>query len=437
MADDTPVTLDYEPREPLVWGPRAAWVAYDWANSGFGLIMLGPVFAPYFIGTLLPELGLADDGAMNHGLTPLGVTMRGSAVVGILTSLVALAVAVSAPVLGALADQRGWTKRLFVATATLGPAVAVLAALTPLFGAAGWVWAAGCYVASGACFGLSFPFYNAFLPHLAPPERLGTLSGAGFAAGYVGGAVALICTLPLPPHLALAAGGVWWLVFSLPAFWLLPVIPAAAVGGGPRMTAFGRVLDTLRNLRRYRALFLFLLAFLLYSNGIETIINLSPSFGEDVLRMSERELIRLFLIVQGVAFVGALANGWLADRIGHKPVIVGNLAVWLLVTLAVLAVETPGQFLLAGVAIGLVLGGAQSSSRALMAELAPAAIRAEAFGFYAVSSKAVAIFGPLLYAAIATVGGPRYGPAAVLPFLLAGLILLLFVRPRPRAGDAP
>ena len=413
---------------------RAAWACYDFANSGFGLIMLAVVFAPYFINDLLPvqpALPVDRDGNLMHGVETLGMTLSGSAVVALLASAVALIVAVLAPVLGALADVRGWTKPLFVAMATLGPAVACLAAFTPVFGSYGYLFLAGVYVVSGACFGLSFPFYNAFLPRLVPQDRLGRLSGLGYAAGYIGGAVALLLTakfLTDEPHLALTFGGVWWLLFSVPAFVWMPDVPAIPRAPGEPRNPFVKVWRTLRELRTYRTLFLFLVAFLLYSNGVETVISLAASYGTEQIGMDEGQLTTMFLVVQGVAFVGALAMGQLADRVGHWPVIVGNLLVWIAVVAVAVWITRPWQFIAGSVVVGLVLGGVQSSSRALMAELAPESIRSEAFGFFAVSGKAMAVLGPLLYAAVATIVAPRFAPLSVLPFLLAGLALLYLVR---------
>jgi UMF1 family MFS transporter len=445
MSEPTtpPVDPSDEPHHEATFWQKAAWVMYDWANSGFGLIITGPLFQPYFIGQLLPKLpegaGAAED---RSGFVIGGTVIPASAVVALMTATTAALVALAAPVLGAIADIKGWTRRLFILHALVGGGIA----LGTIFLSPGqWPLAIPIYIFSAYCFGAANTFYNAFLPRLTRPQRQGSLSGLGFAAGYVGGALALIFayfvvfqfTDNMP--LALTIGGAWWLLFSLPAMFLLPSIPpapGAEVERGRLVTSgFRRVFRTFANIRQYRMLFLFLLAFLLYANGTDTVINLSPAFGKDVLNMTAGQLVTMFLIVQFVAFGGALLFGWLADRVGNKPVIVSNLIVWVLATTLVIFVMTPGQFTALAILVGVVLGGVQASSRSLMARLAPREIHNEAFGFFSLSGKAVSVLGPLIYAGTATLLGPRYGVLAVLPFLLAGLLLLLFVRePRENAG---
>ncbi len=438
---------------------KGAWILYDWANSGFGLIFGGPIFTAVFIGSLLPaqptwerDAALPEDQTV-RGLVIAGVQWGGDSLLALLVALVALLTCVGAPVLGALADLRGWQKGLFVIFATAGSVLAMSTAiLLPGDGQGRWLLAAVIYVAAMLCFSISNTYYNAFLPRLTRPERQGSLSGWGFAAGYIGGAVALVFAgLVLPRMgwsvgLMLAVGGAWWLLFSIPAFLLLPRIPASPAAGddlpGARAAGsvllgpFRRVFMTLKHLRQFKMLFLFLLAFLLYTNGTETIIYLSPAFGTRVLGMNEQSLTVMFLIVQGVAFVGAVGCGYLADWIGNKPVIIGTLAVWCMGVFATYFVQTPGQYMLMGCVIGLVLGGVQSSSRALMSLLAPDSMRNEAFGFYAVGSKAMAILGPLLYAGLSAAWGSRAAVFAVLPFLLVGLLLLLAVREPSRTTDS-
>jgi UMF1 family MFS transporter len=423
--EQAPADPSLQPTAPEgTWLQKASWALYDWANSGYGLIVIGPIFSYYFITELLPKL--SEDTA---GVRIAGVTIPGSGMMGILNSLSMALMAVAAPVLGAVADIKGWTKRLLVINATVG---SVLTLAMVFLRPGMWHIGALLYLASNFCFGTSFAFSNAFLPKLAVPEKQGSLSGWGFALGYIGGAVALIIAGSMDsPRFGLAFAGAWWLIFSLPAFFLLDEFTAQATerDRGPLLMAgFRRIEHTFRNLRQYRMLFLFLLAFLLYNDGIETVISMSSSFGTEVLKMTQAELVRMFLVVQFVAFFGAVAFGYLSDRLGNKPVVLITLCVWVGAALTALFIRTPTQFTILGVVIGLVLGGAQASSRALMGVLAPKHIHNEAFGFFSISGKFASIFGPLLYFGLATSMGPRWGVLSVPPFLIAGLLVLLMVK---------
>jgi UMF1 family MFS transporter len=432
------------PSGPAVVTPKAtrfqqiSWVLYDWANSGYGLVVVGPVFSSYFITQLLPPLA---DGSGN-GLMVGGMQIPGSAVMGILTSVSMALMAIGAPILGAVADIKGWTRRLLTIFGTCGALFTIaMVFLTP----GRWMLASVLFTGSNFCFGSSFAFANAFMPRLASPEKQGSLSGWGFAMGYIGGALALTLVLLMIDRNAdyarygLAFSGLWWFVFGLPSYIFLPELPPqanAADKGSLLMAGFRRTASTLKNIRQYRMLFLFLLAFLLYNDGVETVISMSGPFGADYLKMTMQELIRMFLIVQFVAFGGAMVFGYLSDRIGNKQVIVINLVVWVVAAILAMFVGTAGQFTALGVLVGLVLGGVQSASRALMGLLAPESIRNEAFGFFSISGKFASIFGPLLYSFFATTFGTRYGILSVLPFLVAGLLILLRVLEPSRADKS-
>lgn len=453
MQDDVPpAPLGHDPAAatpaaPVVEGTRLqkiSWVLYDCGNSGYALVIAGPLFSPYFVGSLLPvqpSLPPQGNGEAAHGLVLMGATMPGDAVWALLTAASAVLVALAAPLLGAIADIRGWTKRLLAIHALAGCALT----LCTIFLAPGrWQVGAVIYVLTNYCFGTSLTFYNAYLPRLARPERQGSLSGQGFAWGYLGGAAALVLCLGVylwtdRMPLALALSGIWWLIFTIPALMYLKETPPMRLAGdrGPLVLAgFRRLGQTFRNVRHYRMLFLFLGAYLLYTNGTDTVINVSPAFAEQRFGMGPMPLVGVFLLVQVVAFVGAMSFGYLADRVGNKPVIVGTLVVWVLAVGAVIFTQNAVQFTLAAACVGIVLGGVQSSSRALMGQLAPEAIRNEAFGFFSLSGKAVSVVGPLVYAGLATKLGTRFGVLSVLPFLVAGLLLVLRVREPARAEKA-
>lgn len=436
MSD--PLPQETPAHRPGTNAQRFSWVLYDWANSGFVLILLGPLFSPYFIETLLPKQTLGD-GRAASGLVLFGQYMPGSAVWALLTSIVALLITLTAPPLGALADMRGWTKRLFLTTACAG---AFIGSLCALLGEGAWILGAAIYILGAWLLETSCSFYNAFLPAIEEPERQGRLSGYGFGLGYVGGAVALVVAyfvihqqLGFSFETALAFGSIWWIVFAIPAFVTLrefkqpePDAPTSRLIA----SSFSRVLDTLRNVRKYRMLFLFLVAFLLFNNGITTAIYLAAPFASDVLNLNASQQIASFLLVQMVAMVGAFGFGHLSDRIGQRNTIVITLVIWCVAVSLTMLVQSYAQYLWVAGLIGVVLGGSQSASRTLLAKLAPEEIRNEAFGLFALSGRAVSIFGPLAYAGAAWAFGARYGVAAVLPFFVVGLVLMLLVKePRP------
>jgi len=416
---------------------KTSWVLYDWANSGYGLVVITAVFPSFFISRLLPLL----PGSDTHGLVLWGTDLPGDAIVGVLNSLSMLLMALGAPVLGAIADIRGWAKRLLIVSATVGSLLAIaMYFLRP----GDWLLGSLLFVGSNFCFGTSFTFYNAYLPRLTRPEKQGSLSGWGFAVGYVGGALALILALVFirqgKVELALALSGAWWLIFSVPAFIFLEEFEPQKSGPGSIVVeGFRRVGHTFRNIRQYKVLFLFLLAFLLYNDGVETVISMSPAFGTAVLGMSQEDLVLVFLLVQFIAFGGAALFGYLSDRLGHKRVIEINLIIWVGAVAGAYVVTNTTQFFVVAAVIGVVLGGVQASSRSLMASLTPRHMRNEAFGFFSISGKFASIFGPLFYAGLATAArshglSPRTPVLSVVPFLLLGFLVLLKV-PAPGKTD--
>lgn len=424
-------SIETEPHS--TFAQKAAWVLYDAGNSGFGMTVAGVMFNIFFNRHLTP-LHLLEDGTTKHALMIGSKLIPADGVFAIMTAITAVMVTFAAPVLGAIADVKGWTKRLLVIHATCGSIVSLL---TAFLNEGDWLFGAILFILAGYFFAGSLAFYNSFLPRLAAPNQQGRLSGAGFAAGYIGGAIALIIASKVvapafgSTSIGLAFGGVWWFLFSLPAFILLPSIKPVGIAFTHSNLVIGalkRIGMTFKNIRKYRMLFLFLGAYLLYQNGIDTIINIAPAYASQVLVTEDSTIQWIFLLVQFVAFPGALLCGYLADKFGNRPVIISTLLIWCVVVSLIPLTTSVVWFTVAACVIGLVLGGVQSSSRALMSHLAPPEIRNEAFGFFSVSGKAISIFGPLMYAAIASVWGSRLGVLAVLPFMIAGLLVLLKVK---------
>ncbi len=417
---------------------RFAWCLFDWANSPFPTVVITFVFAAYF----------------TQGI--VGDAVRGATLWGNALALSGLAIAVLGPVTGAIADAGGRRKPWLAACTAATVAGAFLlwfAEPTPDDALWALVWVAVANIG----FELGMVFYNALLPGLAAPGRMGRLSGWGWALGYAGGLACLALALVFfvradPPPFGLDAAraepvrivaplaGLWFLAFGWPLFAFVPENPRRAdrssglgdtVGRG-----LGRLWATLRSLRAHTPVLRFLLARLLYIDGLNTIfafggIYAAGSFGMDI------GMIILFGIALNVtAGLGAFGFGWVDDRLGPKQTL--TLALVGLSVSAAIAVIAPDARTLwtAALVLGLFIGPVQSSSRTLMARLAPPGKQAEMFGLYALSGRVTAFAGPAVVAwATDAFGSQRAGLATVLVFLLGGLALLLGVRAPDAVND--
>ena len=425
---------------PSTLRARAAWALFDFANSPFPTVALTAFGAPYFASVLVGEEGLA--------LGPW--VLGGEAAWGAAISLSMLLVTLSAPVLGALADRSG-RKRVF-----LGVYVAVGVAATAGLGfvAPGQARAAfALYVLANFAFEGAYVFYNAFLPELAPPERVGRLSGAAWGVGYLGGLGALVAVRGWIPEsyeaaAATDAGKVylvvaaWYALFSLPM--LLFVRDAGEPKGRPDegwvRGAFREVGGTLRAIRRYRPIAIFLVAYFLYTDALTTEIEFTGIYTKEVLAFTPSDNVQLFLVLNLVAAPGALAFGWLLDKIGAKRAISISLVLWIATVVAAVLATTKTQFWPAAFLAAVVIGATQSSSRAFMAQLAPKGRSGEFMGFLALSGKASAIAGPLVYGAVSQAledaSRPGVGHRVAISVIGSFFVVALFVLARVRVKDA-
>ncbi|RMD64174.1 MAG: MFS transporter [Alphaproteobacteria bacterium] len=402
----------------------AAWCLYDWANSAYPTVVVTFVFAAYYTATLAPD------------------PETGTALWGRALALSGLGVAVLAPVLGALADQAGRRKPWIGGFTVV--AVACAAALwwirpDPAYGLAALVLVA----LGNAAFEFGQVFYNAMLPDLVPRGWLGRVSGWAWALGYAGGLACLVLTLVLfvreeTAPFALDTGaaahvritgpfvGLWFLLFAVPLFLLTPdragrrVRPAVAVRSG-----LATLWHTLCRLPRYRGIGRFLLARMIYTDGLNTLFAFGGVYAAGTFAMTFEDILVFGILLNIAAGAGAFGFAWLDDRIGARRTVILALLGLIAAGAAVLAVESKLWFTVLGCVIGLFIGPAQSASRSMMARLAPAEIRTELFGLYALSGKATAFVGP---AAVGWVtlwaGSQRAGMATILAFFVLGLIVL-------------
>ena len=383
-----------------------AWCLFDFANSAYSAVIVVTVFSVYYVTHIVGN---------EHGL---GDLWWGRAI-----SMSLLLVVLSGPFFGALADRAGMRKRFFIAfTGLCIGCIALFATLEQGMIVRGFALIA---VANFA-FESSQIYYNAYLPDIAPPERLGTVSGLGFAIGYLGSIVGLVVALPLVNakqfNLIWILVAAFFAVFSIPAFLAMPTDRA----NPDRRVNFAHIFrDVLGNERLRR----FLLAYFVYFDGVETTIVFSGIFAATTLKFTTPEVIKLFLAVQFSALAGALLLARPTDRWGAKRVISLTLLLWVGVSIGAYLAQTKPTFTAVAVTAGLGLGSIQAASRALMASLIPRGKESELFGFYALCGKSSSILGPLVFGAVSYLAGnQRAAVAAVGVFFIVGLLLLQRVR---------
>jgi len=400
-----------------------AWCLFDFANSSYSAVITTTVFSVYYARVIVGnEAGLGD-------------LWWGRAI-----SASMIAVALTGPVLGAVADRSGLRKRFLATFTTLCIAsVALFPTLEPGMILTGFA------LAALANFGFEAAqiFYNAYLLDIVSATRRGFVSGLGFGIGYLGSVAGLLLALPLVKagqfHLVWLSVAAFFAVFALPAFLWLPkdqvtpgVVPGAARGAVLRFWNLARDVRARPDLRR------FLLAFFVYLDGVETTIYFSGIYASSTLGFTTPEVIRLFLAVQLSALVGALVMAKPTDRWGPKRVVTISLLLWIGVVAGAYVVTSKAAFATVAVTAGLGLGVIQAASRALMASLIPAGKEAELFGFYAMVGKSSAVLGPLVFGTVshAMAGNQRAAVLAVRAFFVVGLVLLQRVVAAPASAPS-
>ncbi len=357
---------------------------------------------------------------------------------GYIVSLSMAMVAIVAPALGNLADRRGWRLRLLMISCLLGS----LATCALFFTGPGqYLLVAALFILGNIGFAAGNIFYNAYLPDLASGHEADRLSARGFALGYIGGGLMLLIVflmiqqhafLGLPDketatRIGFLLTGAWWFGFALPAFvWLKDV--RVTIGSTHTLRTPRDYLKTFADLRRYRELSRFLIAFLLYNDGIQTIIAVSAIFAREELGLGTGTILGCFLMIQFVAMPGALLFSRLAGRFNTKYAVMVSLILFTMIAVYASIMRSATEFWILGFAVALVLGGSQALSRSLFASLVPKQRSAEFFGFYAISSKFASILGPLTFALlIEMTGSNRIAILALAFFFVAGIVLLIGV----------
>jgi UMF1 family MFS transporter len=436
-----------QPRRSLL-GTReqVGWYFYDWANSAFSTTVVSVFLGPYLTAV---TRAAADSEGFVH---PLGITVRADAFFPYMVSLSVLLQVFFLPVMGAIVDYTHLKKRLMATFAYIGAFATI--GLYFLNGD-NYLLGGGLFLVANLSFGAAMVCYNAFLPEIANPNERDKVSSVGWAMGYLGGGLLLALNLlffarreqfgidsATAVRISLASAGLWWALFTLlPMAQLRSRQPQRRLPAGERYLTVGfkQLSHTLRGLPRYSQTLLFLVAYLLYNDGIQTIIALSAQFGSEELGMGADELPPLFLMVQFVAFFGALFFGYLARWIGAKRAILISLLIWAGVAIYAYSplLETGRQFFVLGAVIALVLGGSQALSRSLFSQMIPKGQETEYFSLYEISERGTSWLGPLFFGlAIQFTGSYRVAVLAVGVFFVVGLILLPLVDVRRAITEA-
>lgn len=406
---------------------QVSWALYDWANSAFATTVMAGFFPIFFA---------------KYWATGLAAGER-TYWLGIAGSIASVVVMFLAPVLGGVADRKGLKKKfLFVCTLVGALATAALY----LVGKGDWPAALILFTVGSIAFFAGTSFYDSLIVHVARPDELDRVSALGYGLGYLGGGVlfAINVAMALKPEvfgladatiatrLSFVMVGLWWFAFAMPLFLKVPEAARPGVHGGD----FAELVDTFKQLLRLKPVWMFLLAYWLYIDGVDTIIRMAVDYGVK-LGFADSALISALLMVQFIGFPAAIFYGWLADRFGTKTMLFVAIAAYGGITLWAYTLQTERQFFMMAAAIGLVQGGIQSLSRSYYARLIPADRSGQFFGFYNMLGKFAAVFGPLAvgFTAAAFPDNQRLSILALLPFFVVGALLLARVRPEP-ATDA-
>ncbi|MFD4578068.1 MFS transporter [Streptomyces sp. NPDC058417] len=422
---------------------QRGWYFYDWACSVYSTSVVTVFLGPYL--TTVAKAAADSDGYVH----PLGVPVRAGSFFAYTVSLSVIVAVVVMPLVGAAADRTGRKKPLLAAAAYTGAA-----ATTGMFFLSGerYLLGGALLVIANAAMSVGMMLYNSYLPQIATPEERDAVSSRGWAFGYAAGALVLVANLVLylahdtfgvsettAVRICLASAGLWWGAFTLIPLARLRDRPAAAKEGPATSPGIRQLVATFRDMRRHPRTLAFLLAYLLYNDGIQTVISQASVYGSEELGLGQSTLIAAILLVQVLAVAGALAMGRLARTYGTKRTILGSLVAWTL-TLAIgyfLPAEVPGGFFLLAAAIGLVLGGSQALSRSLFSHLVPPGKEAEYFSAYELSDRGTSWLGPLLFGlTYQLTGSYRDAIISLVVFFAAGFVLLARVSVRQAIADA-
>ena len=404
-----------------------SWALYDWANSAFFTIILTFVFAQYFSVSVIQD------------------EVAGTRAWGNIVGIAGVVIAILAPILGAIADQSGRRKPWLISfTLLCVVSSAMLWTVTP---DQSQFWTAALWVGLGTLGAeFAFIFYNSMLPDLARPERTGRWSGWAWGLGYVGGIASLVVALygfieadgtffnldrDAAEHVraTFVLVAVWYLVFALPAFFFIPDRPSTGLSlGAATRAGLVQLKESIAHVRQYRDIVRFLIARMLYTDGLATIFTFGGVYAAGTFNMSPTEVLQFAIALNVTAGLGALGFAWIDDALGGRNTILLSLVGLGCSAFAILVVDGATAFWIWGMILGIFVGPLQSASRSHLARVAPPHLQTQMFGLFAFSGKATAFAGPLLVGWVTSVtDSQRWGMSTILLFLLIGFVLMLKV----------
>ncbi len=415
--------------------PALAWQLYDCADSAFVTTVVAAVLPVYFASVVCTA------GEVAFSIGPLSVGGSPTSLWGYAVALAAAVVAAVSPAAGALADATGRKKLLLACFASLGVASAAMLS----FSGPGMVLYTLAFLVLGDIgFAGGQVFYNALLMSVAPPSKRDSVSAGGFAAGYLGGGLLLLVNVMMiskpgmfgladaaaASRASFATVAAWWALLSVPLLVFVREDRTSASGFAEGMRrARGMLRSTMRDILRRRNLLTFLVAFLLYNDGIQTVILMATVYGRADLGLETGDLILALLVTQAVGVPGSWLYGRAATRIGARRAILVGIGAYILIVLWAFRMNSAAEFTALAALVGLVQGGLQAVSRSFFSRLVPAGMGAEYFGFFSVSTRFASIFGPLLFALVRDLtGSGRSAILAVIVLFLLGGGLMLRVR---------
>ncbi|WP_221568813.1 MFS transporter [Alkalihalobacillus sp. TS-13] len=398
-----------------------SWTMYDWANSAFATTIMAAVLPIFYY----------DVAAKNIDKT------TATAYWGYSQSIAVLIVALLAPILGAIADHSNSKMKFLRFFAYMGILASILLAFV---GEGDYILASILLIAGTIGFSGGNVFYDGFLPEIASKNEIDRVSARGYAFGYIGGGVLLLINLMmimnpswffipnslLATQISFASVGVWWFIFSIPMFRNIKEVKheQPQIKGSYFKIGFKRVLTTFKEIKQFKQLLLFLVAFWLFNDGISTIIKMATIYGRDI-GIGSNDLIAALLITQFVGIPFAFLFGYLAKRLQAKRAL--YIALWTYVVIVLLGyfMETAAHFYALAIMVGFVQGGAQALSRSIFGSMVPENRHAEFYGFYGISAKFSAIFGPFVFGIVGQLtGSTRLGIVSLIIFFLAGIFIL-------------